>query len=254
MGQLLNAIAEIMLFAVVVLAFATARVMHFIGIGEHPNLAAIAGAAAGIITVFIAPTSSVAAIIVTIAVTIASNFLFGKLSDKAEEKFGAKLDAKIAASGSKADNRDFEKILRSADSAERRKSLKLQMRYMSHNGVYYWNTEVAAELIYRAALENIESSGIKSDYPDAVVKQTDGSETYAVRFWFNKSNILLHISRKDGKTQVLLCFGKYDDADMKRAEYMQFEDRMVGAIDRLYLIIKTLMKELDPSAEAAFGK
>ncbi|MDR1328438.1 MAG: hypothetical protein LBK23_02425 [Oscillospiraceae bacterium] len=249
MGQLLSAIAEIMLFAVVILAFAVARVMHFIGIGEHPNLAAIAGAAAGIITVFIAPTASVAAIIVTIVVTIASNFLFGKLSDKLDDKFGGKLDAKIEASNAKADNREYEKVLNAADSQERIKYLKRHARYKK---AYYYTTGVPAEQIFRAALQRIDSQGIIASYPDITLTKSESPEKYIIQFTLAKSAISLALFQTEGKTDARLGVVRYNDDGLKLKECMQHEDRLVAVLDRYYLLFSALMRELDPAAAATF--
>jgi hypothetical protein len=249
MEQLFNAIAEIMLFAVVVIAFVVARVMNFIGIGEHPNLAAIAGAAAGILLIFIAPTASAAIIIVTIVVTIASNFLFGKLGDKAEDKFGDKLDAKIASSNAKADNREYAKVLNAADSQERIKYLKRHARYKR---AYFYTTKVPAEQIYSAALQRIGTQGITAAFPDIALTKTESPEKYIIQFTVAKSAISLALFQKDGKTDARLGVVRYNDDGLKLKESMAHEDRVVTVLDRYYLLFSELMRELDPTAAATF--
>jgi hypothetical protein len=252
--QLFHDIAYISLFAVVLLSFAVAYIMNFIGIGEHPLLAAIAGSAIGILFLFIFPTAIVAAGIVAGIATIGSNLvlsrLLEKLGDTMEDKFGAKVDAKIAASNTKARNRDYEKILFDPDAKERVKFLK---RYFRNNGHYFWSTAVAAERIYRVSLEKIESFGIKTAYPDMEINQVEAPEKYVIQFWFQESGIALLLKQADGKTDILLGFGKYnDDALKKFQERVQFEDRMAIIIDRLYLLFGHMMRELDPNIAVIF--
>ena len=68
------------LIAIVVLAGVAAGVMDKVfGVGYHPVLSAVIGAAAGIIFLLIKPTLLVVAVIITVVVTIAASIIQDKI-------------------------------------------------------------------------------------------------------------------------------------------------------------------------------
>jgi hypothetical protein len=75
LAGLLQDLFYIILVAIVMIDGAIAKLMRFIGIGEHPYLSTIIGSAIGFVVIWISPTAGIAAMIVAGVATIGSNLL-----------------------------------------------------------------------------------------------------------------------------------------------------------------------------------
>jgi hypothetical protein len=75
LAELLRDLFSIILVSILIIDGAIAKIMDYIGIGEHPFLSTIIGSALGFVVLWLSPTAGIAAIIVAGVATIASNLV-----------------------------------------------------------------------------------------------------------------------------------------------------------------------------------
>ena len=242
MLELLYEMIYLMLMITLILDFAVARIMHYIGIGESKVLSPIIGTAVGWLIFWMAP-KSMAGVICGIVITIVGNLI---LTHLVYPKLGDKVDKHVEKSTKTHNDNEFDKILFSADPEER---VKYLYRHMQFKKFYCFSFSADSAIIFKNAKEVIENSDLLNIYPEAKMKVYEDTLENPQRylsFSFGAVQIVFINTRKyEQYESFVLGIRKYDDSNLKLKERIALENKIGHFLDKLYMLVSSAIKNLD---------